>query len=369
MQTPRRPLLALALIAASASVAGAQWRIDPKPLFHIDGTAGDEYLFTRIEAVARLSDGRLVVADQRMTDVRVFDAAGKFVKHIGRKGRGPGEYSFPYWVGATRGDTIYVFDYSEGPGTLISYSPDGAFIKSATVLAGVEAQAALPFRLLRDGSLLFKGSVPSSYPRGKQTPYRGESGVIRYSFADSVKHVMRIPGQIIENFEKRPPWYIDGRVAATDSLLFVGDGDTPAISIYGLDGKLRRTGTMTITRRAVTAGDKDAWRKDMDELAARDAQMRVSIQRQIDRTVFPSEFPLYQAWLTDRAGNLWVGLHPGLVRNAPIEYLVFDESLKQIARATLPAGFVPKDIGRDYVIGVMLDSDDVPHVWMHRLIK
>ena len=250
--------LCLCLCTLSASTAGAQWRVDPKPTLDIGGATGaDEYLFTHIEGLARMSDGRILIADQQMTDVRVFDATGKFLKHVGQKGRGPGEYSHPYWAGVARGDTIYVYDYSEGPGTLLRYAPSGAFIKSAIILSMDNAFAALPVKLLRDGSLLLKGGVQASYPPGRSRPYRGESGVIRFSFVDSVTNVMRIPGQIIDVAGSMKPWYVDGRVAATDSLLYVGDGETPTIKVYGLDGKLRRTATVAIPRRPVTAQDKE----------------------------------------------------------------------------------------------------------------
>lgn len=364
-------LLCLCLCAMSASSADAQWHVDPKPTLDIGGATGaDEYLFTRIEGLARMSDGRILVADQRMIDVRVFDATGKFVMHVGQKGRGPGEYSHPYWAGVARGDTIYVYDYSEGPGTLLRYAPSGAFIKSAMVLSMADAAAALPFKLLRDGSLLLKGSVPASYPRERPRPYRGESGVIRFSFVDSVTNVLRIPGGIIEVAGTMKPWFVDGRVAATDSLLYVGDGETPTIKVYGLDGALRRSATVAIPRRSVTAQDKEDWRKNMAAASERDPRMKASIDRQVSLTVFPDAFPLYQTWMTDLGGNLWVGLPHGFGQaSSSTEYLVFSELLQQIARAVLPAGFTPKEIGRDYVLGVVFDSDDVPHVRMHRLLK
>jgi hypothetical protein len=33
----------------------------------------------------------------------------------------------------------------------------------------------------------------------------------------------------------------------------------------------------------------------------------------------------------------------------------------------LPAAFIPKDIGRDYVLGVNRDEDGVPRATMYRL--
>ena len=51
-------------------------------------------LFGSIIAVATDDAGRIYVADDQASDIRVFDQAGNFVRRIGRKGQGPGEFQF-----------------------------------------------------------------------------------------------------------------------------------------------------------------------------------------------------------------------------------------------------------------------------------
>lgn len=58
-----------------------------------DVEAPEEYLFSNPEHIRTDDDGRIYVAEQRRSQVRVFSAQGQFLGALGRSGRGPGEFS------------------------------------------------------------------------------------------------------------------------------------------------------------------------------------------------------------------------------------------------------------------------------------
>ena len=58
----------------------------------------------------RLRDDRVVVATSGSHDVRVFDAAGRLLAHLGREGDGPGEFRFPVKLGVVSADSVAVWD-------------------------------------------------------------------------------------------------------------------------------------------------------------------------------------------------------------------------------------------------------------------
>ena len=362
-----RVLLAGAILSFVASDIAAQWRVDPKPVLDIGAErGGDEYLLSQVRSIARMSNGGILVADLQMRDVRLFDSTGKFVARIGRRGQGPGEFQFPFWVGVGRADTIHVYDYAEGPGSLLQFTSTGKFVRKAFVTAMEDAAGAQPVKLLSNGSLLLNGSVPSSYPRGKPRPYRGENGLIRFRYPDSISKVMRIPGQVIETGQQ--PWLVDGQIAATDSVLYVGDGETSIISVYALDGRLMRRDTLKITRRTLTAADKAGYVERLRELATANPSSKASIERQIEQTTYPTTFPAYRELLADNLGYLWLALSNGLGTNRRgNDYLVFNAALKQVSRVALPDDLRVMEIGRDYVLGVRPDADGVPHILLYRL--
>lgn len=53
--------------------------------------------------------GELFVADTYTHDIKVFDAAGRLARTIGRRGEGPGEFNFPTHLAFARGE-LYVTD-------------------------------------------------------------------------------------------------------------------------------------------------------------------------------------------------------------------------------------------------------------------
>src|SRR5437870_5627047 len=108
MLNARIPASAVAFLAITASASLAQRRdtvvktVD-RPLHagvatlqaerRIGSADGaDEYLFGRVSFVAVGPDGSIYVYDPQVPALRKYDVNGKYVKDLGRKGEGPGEY-------------------------------------------------------------------------------------------------------------------------------------------------------------------------------------------------------------------------------------------------------------------------------------
>src|SRR5688500_9955104 len=88
-----------------------RWRLSARPVLQIGIDEGEpEYLFSRIAGAARLSDGRVVVADGASNQVRFYDRTGKFIRAVGRKGAGPGEYEHIRSLKHCVNDSIFAFD-------------------------------------------------------------------------------------------------------------------------------------------------------------------------------------------------------------------------------------------------------------------
>ena len=70
----------------------------------------EELMFGEITSAAGNSRGQIVIVDKKTEDVRLFDAQGKFLQRLGRKGQGPGEFRAPHSVLVTPSDEIWVSD-------------------------------------------------------------------------------------------------------------------------------------------------------------------------------------------------------------------------------------------------------------------
>lgn len=75
--------------------AHAQLPVDTLLTIGDDESAGAEYLFGMPSRLVRAPDGRLFVSDQQLQHIRVYDADGVFVRKLGQRGEGPGEFERP----------------------------------------------------------------------------------------------------------------------------------------------------------------------------------------------------------------------------------------------------------------------------------
>jgi len=99
-----------------------------------------EYIFSRISAVAVDDREKIYVLDYNEAELKVFDRDGKYLKTIGRRGQGPGEFSSPFSMGITAENTIMVHDLMNRRINYFSF--EGKFINSFstadTVMVGCD---------------------------------------------------------------------------------------------------------------------------------------------------------------------------------------------------------------------------------------
>ena len=74
-----------------------------EPFFSLGDALGDErYEFYSLRGMARLSDGSVAVIDRRDQRVRIFSETGEFLRSMGGRGEGPGEFRNPWFLWAVK---------------------------------------------------------------------------------------------------------------------------------------------------------------------------------------------------------------------------------------------------------------------------
>lgn len=172
MKPSRALWLPLALFLASAvSLSGSAqapfWTL--RELARIDGTSeAESNHFIRVRTIAVSSAGNVFVPILgNATEVRMFDAGGKYVASIGRPGAGPGEFRWPQRLGVF-GDTLYVIDM--GLRRISFFSSSGAFLTSFNY-ASQAAQAVgfdMPAAVTRGGVAIAVAEVWPRTPPGSR---------------------------------------------------------------------------------------------------------------------------------------------------------------------------------------------------------
>jgi hypothetical protein len=118
------------------------WVVSAEPVVAIgalDGTGPD--VFGRIESVAILSDGTLIVADGLDRELRAFDLQGRPLWTAGGRGGGPGEFSSLQGAYASGGDSILA---AGGGGIIGVFSSDGEYVRQFRVEAPPDGYPAGP---------------------------------------------------------------------------------------------------------------------------------------------------------------------------------------------------------------------------------
>src|SRR5688500_7607390 len=97
------------------STAAGQWGANVRltPVFSIGQVDGpDETAFGYVAALVVDRRGNFFVHDGNDNQIRRYDPNGKFLRAIGRKGKGPGEYTAVSAMAITDDSVLVVHDYS-----------------------------------------------------------------------------------------------------------------------------------------------------------------------------------------------------------------------------------------------------------------
>jgi hypothetical protein len=250
--------------------------------------------FGDICALAVDSVGRIYVADRQAGQISVFGPGGRFVRRIGRRGRGPGELRWPAGLALTPdGGRLLVVDYGNArwsvfdtSGALLSdrprslpkwtvpwpgrFDPAGRLVEAARY-GPVRAGAApdVPGRLLElDPTFAVVDSLPF--------PHYG--------------------GEVDAPFSPRLVWRLDGR-----GHLWFGGSDRYRIIERTLAGDTlrvieRSSGPTRIVGRA-------------KEEAARSSERRMrsmGLSGHVDRSSIPDDYPRFEDLWVDGRGDRWV---------------------------------------------------------------
>lgn len=143
---------------------GDEWRISDAPVLQIGTVTGDPaYELHRVAGVIRLSDGRIVVANDGSRQLRFYDAKGVHLRDVGRQGEGPGEFQFLYRVWTLPADSLATFDNAQMRVSI--FDSQGTLVRSRQlqVVEGMGRPSAQTG--FSDGSILTISGVGSLSPQ------------------------------------------------------------------------------------------------------------------------------------------------------------------------------------------------------------
>ncbi|MEX0890743.1 MAG: hypothetical protein WEB88_01145, partial [Gemmatimonadota bacterium] len=257
---------------------------------------GPGHQFERVIDAALLADGRLVVAEQAVPELRYFDSDGSLLRRTGGRGGGPQEFDAPFLSMARSGDTLVVLSRSElawidGQGTVVRRESLG---RHSPGLPRCQDWLGAWGTLLADARVIvaMAPSTADGCPGGSAVPGPPPMAILFDRLTGRVDSLVALPG-IAPGDGNRITAFGNILLAAVgDNRLYVGSSDADSVAVFDLAGRWVDTWRVHAERRAVP-------REVRDSVPARLSPV-------------PERYPLIGHLIADGAGNLWVLHYPPL---------------------------------------------------------
>lgn len=356
-----------------------RWTLDPKPVFEIGNESEGPRSFVEIRGIVRLSDGSIAVANGRPGEIRLFDAAGQFVRSLGRQGAGPGEFNRTLWALLRSADTLIGIDNT---GRAHFFRANGDLVRSLP-RARPPGTGGNPQRIAFDA-------------RGGAIVYAAE--VAEKDGARDAPVVMRVtresPDAKVYVELLRLPWYrpiaVRGpapkfevfgagvKIAASPTRLCIGHTSGFAVTCYSPSAHPVVSTRRVVEPRPISDADRALFRESYLAGNKGAAPNVIAMIEESNRlTQFARRAPAFGRLIVAPSGELWVSefdpsehvIGPPHFRRprAPLRWSVLAADGTWLSDVSTPARFLPFEMGADYVVGTTLGVDDVELVTLYRL--
>jgi hypothetical protein len=328
---------------------GDEWNVT-QDLEIVSPEEGDGF-FQRVTALAPDAAGGIYLLDGPSSVIQQYDPRGKWIRAIGRKGAGPGEYRGAIGL-ALRGSRLYVIDQTnirisvlDTSGTLITSHPrnfanmgdwrwEGGLDTAGAIydLRGAFTDSGPAWTLARLDSDNF--AVTDTFP---WPTFQGGATLVKKSNGGTSRTTINLPNmpQLARRYDPR-------------GYLWFGIG-----SRYQIIQRRLKGDTVRIVERAWTPEPLS------DQARARQDSLASSLRK--DGYTVPelaTSVPAFDALVLDDDGNLWVGPYG----RQDAVWHVFDPAGAWLGPVTFPAPILQLSFRDGRYYGLTLDSMDVEHV-------
>ena len=343
------------------------WWVGPAPAVTIGAADGEEpYLFQHAIGAARLSDGRIVVADYGSMELRIFDGAtGTHLTTVGGAGEGPGEYADLMDVERLPGDSIMAWGF---PLRASVFDPAGTFVRGFRLERRAATTVGLrpitPVAAMEDGSIL--ASVNPVHIDTVVVELWDGQGNLR---APMGSHLAHEPRTRVGGVNSTQIFGWDLKLVPWGELAVVTPSRRYEIRAFATDGTLARIVRVEEVPRSPTAADIEAYIEVQIQIQIPDSfgedleAARAQARRDIMATPVAEHFPAFASIMSDRTGHLWVEEYEVIgEESSGVLWTVFDPNGRVLGLVETPDGLTIYEIGEDYILARVQDELGVESV-------
>lgn len=280
-------------------------------------------LFENIVDIAVDEEGNIYLCDIQANNIKKFSPEGKFVKIIGRKGQGPGEFITPSHI-VVSGKRLFVYEI--GNRRLCSLTTGGEYINNIPI----QFSEGLPLhiRALPGGDIVIEKEV--NYYREKDKPqdcfiqiFSPELELKKNLFTHPVmknkfREIKGIFANIVQPFAPEVYWSVgpDGRIV-------IGLSEDYTIGFYGAEEGLFTSFKHAFKPVKVTDEDKEKFFSRMSYTTSEGETGKLPDEIK-KLTEFPKTKPAFMGLFLDYEGNILVNVIRSEKAGAAPECEAFD---------------------------------------------
>lgn len=313
--------IALALLVAGAACeardeaapVASDWALAPEPAVVVGDSPEEGGALHDVAAAAKLSDGRIAVADGGLGGGRLslFGPAGEVLPPLGRTGEGPGEYSWITSLEVGAADSLFVFDAMLQRVTVVD--PNARRATTAVVDAGIITEHDRFRALYRriDGSWIGLGldrgrwGEPQKIARDTVPVGRLDGTLSNFQEFTSLPGPLNVRVAVEGRGFMGSPHFTPWPSATTwGGCSFSVSGEDPTVQVHDRDGTPLHYSPLPVPARPVT--DEHVAEYLSSRLALVPAEQAPTIRRLIEDTPRTTNLPFFSALTVDPWGHLWL---------------------------------------------------------------
>jgi len=290
----------------------------------------EEYMFSNLSSIDIDEDENIYIFDSGQAKIKVFDKMGNFIREIGKRGQGPGEFTFPWRIMISPKQELVVSDLIKRRLIIFSltgeYKIDVPTWKQGTLL-----------NMMLDSSGNIVGEV---YLPGEKRIFALKKFNSDFEPIFTIDSFEREKTPLLESISPKFHYCISKR----DEIIW-GHSGKYIINIHSFDGKL--------IKKII---------KDFELIKINEEEYSEQVERKFGGRPIPPQFeqelpksyPAFKSLTVDEKGRLFVSTFKKISEGEESYYDVFNSDGKYIAEISLRAAPRVWKSGKLYTI----ESDD-----------
>lgn len=307
-----------------------------------------EAMFQNIVSLVIDDAGNIYILDRKAANIKIFNKDGNFLKIIGRRGQGPGEFVRPENGALSPNDELYVYDSRRF--TIQVFSIDGKF----------KRQIAFSMLLFEGPKFTSNGEIIASYgviaenSKFVLKKFNNEmETVLTYTSIPMLK-----PPKVnifVLNFYNDLKWEVGPK---SEIVWGVMTSPKYELFVHDEDGKYIKKITKQYSPVKLTTKE---YKKLMKKWYG-----KVPSFKQFD-LIIPKNYPPFQGFILDEEGRIFVHRFVEVEKSKKHYFDVFDDEGKYIAKITLDEKFLFGTFKNKKLFAIEEDEDGYQYVKRYKV--